>query len=78
MNYVDVTLAISNRLGQIKTSEEFKTFSMLTAPLLTTAGQSSPGSSGDAVDTDVEAAALHSGAAAGEGLGKDLRTACRH
>lgn len=46
--------------------------------LPTTAGQSSPGSSGDAVDPDVGAAPLHSGAATGEGHSPDLCTASQH
>lgn len=46
--------------------------------ILKTAGQSSPSSSGDAVDSDVGAAPLHSGAATGEGHSSDFCTASQH
>lgn len=46
--------------------------------ILTIAGQSSPVSSGDAVDSDVDAAPLHSGTAAGEGHSSDICTASQH
>lgn len=46
--------------------------------ILTIAGQSSPVSSGDAVDADVDAPPLHSGAATGEGHSSDLCRASQH
>lgn len=45
---------------------------------LKNAGQSSSVSSGDAVDSDVDAAPLHSGAASREGPSSDLCTASQY